>query len=371
MYIWHSAPQITNCTVTENSAVDTDAAPEVINSGHGGAIYNVESSSIITNSILWGNTAVNGDPAIYNDSSDVSVTYCDVEGGNGIEPNINTDPRFADPANGDYHLRGDSPCIDAGTNSAAGLPVTDFEGDDRILDGNGDGVAVVDMGVDEYPGTVVKEVQIELSPSGDTFVDLGFRRGWTRWKRWKRLPERLMNFGTSCGLSVVRGRYAGHGFLDWRGTLIKFDLPDIPPGAEILEATLFLYHYNVWGEVISVHRMLQDWTEMGATFREPCKGCNPWWYGWYRGNYVQNATDTQRVTYHTRWASWDVTEDVELFLTGTENCGWFLKSAATRWSDWTSCSFYSKEAKQEDLRPFLRIRYRTGEAPSPAPPPLM
>ena len=30
------------------------------------------------------------------------------------------------------------------------LPVTDFEGDDRIIDGDSNGIAVVDMGVDEF-----------------------------------------------------------------------------------------------------------------------------------------------------------------------------------------------------------------------------
>jgi len=33
------------------------------------------------------------------------------------------------------------------------LPATDFEGDDRIIDGDGDGTAIVDMGADEYSGS--------------------------------------------------------------------------------------------------------------------------------------------------------------------------------------------------------------------------
>jgi hypothetical protein len=57
---------------------------------------------------------------------------------------------FVDAANGDFRLADGSPCIDAGTNAAPGLPDYDFEGDDRILDGDGDGTAIVDMGVDEF-----------------------------------------------------------------------------------------------------------------------------------------------------------------------------------------------------------------------------
>ena len=43
-----------------------------------------------------------------------------------------------------------SPCIDTGTNSASELPSVDFEGDDRVIDGNGDTLATVDKGADEY-----------------------------------------------------------------------------------------------------------------------------------------------------------------------------------------------------------------------------
>jgi len=55
-------------------------------------------------------------------------------------------------SNGDYHLQSTSPCVDAGTNDDPELPDTDFEGHPRILDGNNDGTATVDMGVDEFPG---------------------------------------------------------------------------------------------------------------------------------------------------------------------------------------------------------------------------
>ncbi|TMA61480.1 MAG: hypothetical protein E6J80_00105, partial [Deltaproteobacteria bacterium] len=64
--------------------------------------------------------------------------------------NISADPLFADPVNANYHLQLGSPAIDAGDNTAPELPAKDIDGDPRILDGDGDGVAVVDMGVDEF-----------------------------------------------------------------------------------------------------------------------------------------------------------------------------------------------------------------------------
>ncbi len=80
-----------------------------------------------------------------------SAPYSDIQGGYAGEGNIALEPVLADPASNDYHLQRASPCIDAGNNVAV-LPslTTDFEGDARVLDGDGDETAVVDMGADEY-----------------------------------------------------------------------------------------------------------------------------------------------------------------------------------------------------------------------------
>jgi len=64
---------------------------------------------------------------------------------------------------GDYHLLPGSPCIDAGTNDVDNpdtpevetLPATDIAGLRRVIDGNRDGTATVDIGAYEYlPGDV-------------------------------------------------------------------------------------------------------------------------------------------------------------------------------------------------------------------------
>ena len=84
----------------------------------------------------------------------------------GVNGNISADPSFVDAAGGDFHIRR-GPAVDAGTNTDA--PATDIDGDPRPIDGNGDGVAVVDIGADEaLPGgadTVPPTITCSASPS--------------------------------------------------------------------------------------------------------------------------------------------------------------------------------------------------------------
>ena len=69
------------------------------------------------------------------------VTYSDVQEVITGTGNLAVDPLFVDWTAGDYHLRSNSPVINAGTSE--GAPLFDFEGDPRPIGG-------VDMGADEF-----------------------------------------------------------------------------------------------------------------------------------------------------------------------------------------------------------------------------
>lgn len=175
---------ITNCTILGNTALSRGSSP-----GKGGGVYAARYLELmIQNCILWGNTtsyedygpqlAVCENYAGY-EYPEVTVSHSDVQGGeDGVlvgdrcvliwdwESNMDEYPLFIADGLGNCHLTIDSPCIDAGDNDAdidirafglQPLPETDLDDNPRIVDGDGDGGPVVDMGAREYQGpTTIK-----------------------------------------------------------------------------------------------------------------------------------------------------------------------------------------------------------------------
>ncbi len=134
-----SNPTITNCCIADNAGAGIEMQvyksgrftifnyPIITNCTIAGNLQHGISGGIptIANSIIWANS-----PQQIADTQG-SVTYSNVQGGWAGEGNIDADPLFADPDNGDYHLKSQagrwdadsqswvvddvtSPCIDAG-----------------------------------------------------------------------------------------------------------------------------------------------------------------------------------------------------------------------------------------------------------------
>src|SRR5262250_2016942 len=93
-------------------------------------MYNGYSSSpTVTNCILWTDwpNEFEGDAA--------NVRYSDVQGGYAGDGNIDVDPLFVNSGSGDLRIQHDSPCVDAGDNTAVPNGITtDLDGNPRFLD---------------------------------------------------------------------------------------------------------------------------------------------------------------------------------------------------------------------------------------------
>lgn len=128
MFVWNGFATMTNCTLSNNTAA-----------GQGGGIYlfsHLSGGATLKNCIVWNNraTQVAG--------KTITVHYSDIEGNYTGTGNTNEDPRFADAAGGDYHLRWDSPCINTGEAGYAPHP-SDIDHEPRVMQGR------VDRGSDE------------------------------------------------------------------------------------------------------------------------------------------------------------------------------------------------------------------------------
>ena len=142
VYSSESNPLFTNVTITGNTAVS-----------RGGGLHCVQNSSLrLINTILWNDTP----QEIYPPSCEAYVFYSNVQGSWDGEGNIDSEPLFVDPENGDFNLQVGSPCIDTGTDFFI------WESDTLInLSPDEYGGNAPDMGAYESPYTVaIKDEQM-------------------------------------------------------------------------------------------------------------------------------------------------------------------------------------------------------------------
>ena len=181
---------LVNCTFSGNSAEN-----------NGGGLYNDSSSPTVTNCILWGNTDAGGtDESAQVHGGTPTVNYCCIQGWTGSlggTGNIDANPGFVRDPNdggdgwgvggnddfGDLHIVPGSPCIDAGDGGALPADTADLDGDGntaeqvpwdldsdpRVIDGDSDDIAEVDMGSDE----IVWAGAVDVSPNEPVTINPG------------------------------------------------------------------------------------------------------------------------------------------------------------------------------------------------------
>ena len=153
------------------------------NSSNGSAFYGAFSASIgamsVINNLIIG---MSGQSAlgcrVFDTANPITFSHNDVFSPSvngygsgcvdqsGLNGNIYAAPLFVNDTS-DFHLEPTSPAIDAGDNSAPDLPSQDIASNPRIVDGNGDCVATVDLGAYEFTRTS----SLTISPTVLAFPD--------------------------------------------------------------------------------------------------------------------------------------------------------------------------------------------------------
>ncbi|MFC2111163.1 immunoglobulin domain-containing protein [Bacteroidota bacterium] len=130
-------PWIINNTISKNKSI----------SSGGGIFRDNTATPLIKNNIIWNNADNAGNKNLIEQvypTTGLNITYSDVKGAYAGTGNINSIPKFKNASSGagstfigynkDWSLQETSPCIDAGTPSAAGLqlPPVDLLGKTRV-----------------------------------------------------------------------------------------------------------------------------------------------------------------------------------------------------------------------------------------------
>ncbi len=148
--------------------------------------------------------------------------------------------------------------------------------------------------------------------------------------------------------------YSRSGGMNRRG-LIHFDLSSLPPGATVNSANLYLYMDSLKGEyqLHDMHRVNDPWTEATVSWAKlPAFESIP-------------TASANTGTVAKTWMSWDVSSDVQAFMSGTPNNGWLLKHSVESLDPSQYAKYWTKEYETTSLRPYLEVTYTAGGPAAP------
>jgi hypothetical protein len=160
-------------------------------------------------------------------------------------------------------------------------------------------------------------------------------------------------------------------------TIIRWDISALPAGADVLSATVEIYHYIGFGpdpQPIPLHHVTREWVEGtgldfwpgpgyvadGATWMEASPGV-PWTNP--GGDYDPTAVGQTTIPAGTgsQWIRWDATGAVEAWVEGGQpNYGLLLRPLS---GDYVGHRFHSRQGDTPNLRPRLVITYTVGLIP--------
>ena len=147
-------------------------------------------------------------------------------------------------------------------------------------------------------------------------------------------------------------------------TLLKFELPTIGTGSQIINAELNLYGYpdfssSYASDIVSIHRITSDWNEATANWNNMNNK--------YDSTRIEGAFDSSRVCYLNEDGTTrltlngaEITNLVKKWYTDTPNYGIMLKANTEVYTNEVIPMFFSKNntVSGDNPKPFLSITYR-------------
>ena len=184
-----------NCTFVRNISSAEDAACICTS-------VNNDQITEIVNCILWANAATEIRAYSYDGVYNLKVEHCCIMNGFPGDGNFSMDPRFQ--GNTDFHLRGDSPCVDAGTDKYA--PATDLDGNERPQGGGMDIGAYEFAGWPEVPRTHIEMLNRNPGPGDMTSCTVSV---------WNPGPSKLTGYPLFVILDIFGAYFCAPDFSDF------------------------------------------------------------------------------------------------------------------------------------------------------------
>lgn len=146
-------------------------------------------------------------------------------------------------------------------------------------------------------------------------------------------------------------------------SLIKFELPTIGTGSQIISASIDIYGYpetpyNYKTDWLTVHQIISQWDEATANWNTMSDKYNPLVEAIIEAS--RGYYDYENQTIHPSYCGADITRLVRKWYTGTPNNGLMLKQNEEKYNPNILPAFYSKNNSGNggNPKPVLSVSYR-------------